>query len=384
MKSKLRKHLRKEVETTEEDRKFGTGWISGIAALITATASFFATVCILFPSLTTTPQLTGIYDKLPVLLLVHAGMLIAFALALLNLVLRRAKVMGFTAIFIVLATNFIGNFQSHVPAVQAGHVYFGLDWFILNVLFTGTLFIPVENLFPLHKAQPLFREEWREDLFYYFISSLMVQVLAFLSLLPSQQILAHTAWTDFRATVGGQPLVLQVIEIMLLTDLVQYWVHRSFHRLPFLWNFHAVHHSAKTLDWMAGARMHFIEILLLRGITVIPMMTLGYAQIAVQAYILIVYAYSTFIHTNIRFSPAWLEKWLVTPRFHHWHHGIEREAIDVNFAIHFPLLDRLFGTHYMPESAWPKGYGIKGHPVPLGYVKQFFYPLVPQKKKKAA
>jgi len=32
------------------------------------------------------------------------------------------------------------------------------------------------------------------------------------------------------------------------------------------------------------------------------------------------------------------------PRFHHWHHGIEEEAIDVNFAIHFPWLDRLFGT----------------------------------------
>ena len=62
---------------------------------------------------------------------------------------------------------------------------------------------------------------------------------------------------------------------MFLTDLVQYWLHRLFHKVPFLWGFHAVHHSAKTMDWMAGARMHFMEIIVLRGTTVIPMFILG-------------------------------------------------------------------------------------------------------------
>jgi sterol desaturase/sphingolipid hydroxylase (fatty acid hydroxylase superfamily) len=70
-----------------------------------------------------------------------------------------------------------------------------------------------------------------------------------------------------------------------------------------------------------------------------------------------------------------VEPLLATPRFHHWHHGEEREAIDVNFAIHFPFLDRLFGTHHMPEARWPKAYGIEGHPVPIGYWKQFLYPF---------
>ena len=55
-----------------------------------------------------------------------------------------------------------------------------------------------------------------------------------------------------------------------------------------------------------------------------------------------------------------LEEIFVVPRFHHWHHGIEREAIDVNFAIHFPFFDKIFGTHHMPEDRWPEGYGIGG------------------------
>ncbi len=52
----------------------------------------------------------------------------------------------------------------------------------------------------------------------------------------------------------------------------------------------------------------------------------------------------------------------------------------MNFAIHFPLYDRLFGTHHMPENQrWPSGYGIGGHPVPKGYLKQFLYPFIRKK-----
>jgi sterol desaturase/sphingolipid hydroxylase (fatty acid hydroxylase superfamily) len=47
----------------------------------------------------------------------------------------------------------------------------------------------------------------------------------------------------------------------------------------------------------------------------------------------------------------------------------------VNFAVHFPLLDRLFGTHYLPNDKWPEGYGIPGHPVPRGYWAQFRHPF---------
>ena len=162
---------------------------------------------------------------------------------------------------------------------------------------------------------------------------------------------------------------------MFFTDLVQYWLHRAFHRVPALWRFHAVHHSAKSMDWIAGARMHFLEIIVLRGVTAIPMFTLGFDPAAIQIYLLIVYFYSAFIHANIGWNLKPVEPLVATPRFHHWHHGEEREAIDVNFAIHFPLFDRLFGTHHMPEGRWPKAYGIKGHPVPVGYWKQFLYPF---------
>jgi sterol desaturase/sphingolipid hydroxylase (fatty acid hydroxylase superfamily) len=187
--------------------------------------------------------------------------------------------------------------------------------------------------------------------------------------------------TEARAWIGALPFAVQFMAIMFLTDFVQYWVHRAFHRIPRLWRFHAVHHSARSMDWMAGARMHFLEIFALRATTVIPMFVLGFSANAMNFYIFVVYLYSTFVHANLNWRFRFIEKLLVTPRFHHWHHGIEDEAVDVNFAIHFPLLDRLFGTYHLPKDQWPSGYGVQGHPVTLGYWKQFKYPFRREKAK---
>ena len=316
-------------------------------------------------------------------LVLQADLLLAFVLALISIILRTNRILGLTAMGATLLASIVGA-SSHGQAggEPASGTLLGLDWFVLNVIFTGLIFIPLERLFPRHKEQPVFRTEWREDLFYYLVSSMMVQILTFLSLSPSMEILAHTQSMSFRGWVAGQPLILQIVEIMFLTDFLQYWVHRAFHKIPWLWNFHAVHHSATTMDWMAGARMHFMEIIVLRAVTVIPMYTLGFRDTALYMYVLLVYVHSTFIHSNVGWNFNWIGKFLVTPRFHHWHHGEEREAIDVNFSIHFPLLDRLFGTFHLPKDQWPKGYGIGGQPVPKGYWRQFWYPLLPKAKSK--
>jgi len=260
-------------------------------------------------------------------------------------------------------------------------LYFGLDFFILNVLFIGFLFIPIEKLFPAKSEQIVLRPEWEEDLFYYLVSSMLVQVLSFLTLAPSNFVNEQVDLSFIHAQISSIPFILQLIAIMIVTDFAQYWLHRLFHQTPFLWRFHAVHHSAKSMDWLAGARMHFLEITVLRGVTATPMFLLGFDPVAIQVYILIVYFYSSFVHANVGWNFSLVERFIVTPRFHHWHHGKEEEAIDVNFAIHFPLYDRLFGTYHMPESRWPKEYGIGGDPVPNGYWKQFLYPFLRDKKQ---
>jgi sterol desaturase/sphingolipid hydroxylase (fatty acid hydroxylase superfamily) len=371
----IRSKILSELEAPRADRPFGTGWIAGTLGLAAAVAGLALVVALKFPDLFATPELKRVtfapWFRFVILFLLVSG----FALAALSMVLRTRKTLGVTTLAITLLATLIGGLRTVTGTADTQGIFLGLDFFILNLVFLGFIFIPLERLFPHRPEQTVFRTEWREDLFYYLVSSMLVQALTFLTLAPSQAILSHSDLTAARALIGSQPLWLQVIEIMILTDFVQYWLHRAFHRVPALWKFHAVHHSAQEMDWIAGARMHFLEVIVLRAVTATPMFVAGFTEVALQTYILIVYVYSSILHSNLRLEPKWLAKVLATPRFHHWHHGIEREAIDVNFAIHFPLFDRLFGTHHMPEERWPSGYGIKGHPVPKGYWRQMLYPF---------
>ncbi len=367
--------VRAELEVPSALRRFGSGWISGVLGVVLGIAGLLLVISLRAPGLLAMPESQPLRDNPWYRIGLHVILLGAFATSALSLVLRKERTLGTCGVAVTLLAAMIGG--SHATAVVAGRapMFLGLDFFVLNVLFTGFLFIPLERFFSHKEEQHIFREEWREDLFYYLVSSLLVQMLTFLTFVPAKTILAWIPMPDVRAWVGALPFVVQFVAIMFLTDLVQYWVHRAFHRLPWLWKFHAVHHSARSLDWMAGARMHFLEILALRSMTVIPMYVLGFSLTAMNAYILLVYIYSTFVHANLNWRFPVVEKFLVTPRFHHWHHGIEREAVDVNFAIHFPLLDRLFGTYHLPKDKWPAGYGVEGHPVPLGYWAQFKYPF---------
>jgi len=283
-------------------------------------------------------------------------------------------VLGATALIVALAATLIGGANVQPAETQSWGIFFGLDFFVVNLLITGFMFAPLERLVPHRRAQRLFRTEWREDLFYYLVSTMFVQVLGFLALAPSTIINDNTSsWQAFRAGVAALPWLVQFVIVLIASDLAQYWYHRLFHKIPFLWGFHAIHHSARSMDWLAGSRMHFVEIILLRSITSLPLFTLGFSPSVMQAYIGFVYVWSSLLHANVGGNFNRLGHWIATPRFHHWHHGLEREAFDVNFAIHFPWLDKLFGTFHLPQDRWPENYGIP-EDVPKNYWGQFLYP----------
>jgi sterol desaturase/sphingolipid hydroxylase (fatty acid hydroxylase superfamily) len=333
-------------------------------------------VALRFPGWFAMPELQMVKEWSGFRGVVHLFLLASYALALLSLLLRPRKALGFTALAIGIVAALLGGANVQPDEARNWGVFFGLDFFLVNLLITGFMFAPLERLFPRHRAQRLFRIEWREDLFYYLISSMLVQIFTYLALAPSTIINANTSnWDAFRAGVAGLPWLVQFVLAVILSDLFQYWYHRLFHKVPFLWGFHAVHHSAKAMDWLAGARMHFVEIVLLRSVTSLPLFTLGFDPSVMQAYVAFVYIYSSVLHANLAGDFNRLGHWVATPRFHHWHHGLEDEAIDVNFAIHLPVLDKIFGTFYFPEGRWPKHYGVP-EDVPNGYWAQLKYPFV--------
>lgn len=373
--------LMHDLESHTEVRRFGSGWLSGFFALLFAIAGFLMVIALRFPDWFATPQLTAVKDWPGFRGFVHLTLLVSYALALLSLLLRPRKVLGATALMIGLGAALLGGANVQPQETRDWGMFFGLDFFVVNLLAAGFMYAPLERAFPHRRTQRLFRPEWREDLFYYLVSSMFVQVLSFLALAPQEFVNAHTSnWDAFRAGVASLPWIVQFLIVLVVSDLAQYWFHRLFHKIPFLWGFHAVHHSAKSMDWLAGSRMHFVEIILLRSVTSLPLFTLGFAPSVMQAYIAFVYVWSGLLHSNVGGDFDRLGHWVATPRFHHWHHGLEREAFDVNFAIHFPFLDKLFGTFHLPKGRWPQNYGIP-EDVPKSYLRQMLYPWTRTGKK---
>ena len=137
------------------------------------------------------------------------------------------------------------------------------------------------------------------------------------------------------------PGLLQFFLAVVVADLAEYFIHLALHKVPFLWRFHAVHHSSKALDWIAGSRSHFVDDTLVRGFILVPLM-LGFSQSIILAYLIFVTLHATWTHCNFGPNAKWLEKYLVMPRYHHWHHTSQKEGIDKNFAIHFPWIDKMF------------------------------------------
>jgi sterol desaturase/sphingolipid hydroxylase (fatty acid hydroxylase superfamily) len=376
MEGSFLKRLGRDLEAPIEARGFGTGWFSGFFALILAIAGLCFVAALRWPEWAGMPELEAARLSGAFRVVVHAVLLLAYALALLSLLLRPRKALGVTALVIALIATILGGAAVRPEETHDWGIFFGIDFFAVNMIATGLMFAPLERIFPRVASQRLFRPEWRDDLFYYLISSMMVQLITFLALAPSSYVNANVGWlAGTRATISGLPWIVQFVLAMLLTDLAQYWFHRLFHRIPFLWGFHAVHHSATSMDWLAGARMHFVEIVLLRGVTSLPLLTLGFLPSVMQAYIGLVYVWSSLVHANLGGDFNRLGQWLVVPRFHHWHHAIDAEGVDKNFAIHFPLYDRIFGTYYLPDGAWPSGYGVP-EKVPHGYLAQMRYPFV--------
>ncbi|ODT00926.1 MAG: sterol desaturase [Erythrobacter sp. SCN 62-14] len=366
--------LMRDLEAPVEVRRFGSGWFAGFFALLFAVSGFAMVVALRFPAVLTTPELQIVRDWPGFRAAIHALLLTSHALALLSLLLRPRKVLGMSALMIGLGAALLGGAKVQGADTQGWGLFFGLDFFIVNLLASGFMFAPLERFAPHRREQRLFRQEWREDLFYFLVSSMFVQVLAFLTLAPSQIVNANTSnWEAFRAAVASLPWVVQFLIVLVASDFLQYWYHRLFHQVPFLWGFHAIHHSARSMDWLAGSRMHLVEVILLRAVTSLPLFTLGFSASVMQAYLGFIYVWSSLLHANVGGNFNQLGAWVATPRFHHWHHGLEREAFDVNFAIHFPWIDRLFGTYHLPKDRWPENYGIP-EDVPHGYGGQFLYP----------
>ncbi|RAZ71383.1 sterol desaturase family protein [Mesorhizobium atlanticum] len=253
-----------------------------------------------------------------------------------------------------------------------------MDVFSLKpLLICALIFIPLERVLTL-RPQKILRRGIFTDLIYATCNGAAVNLLLGMMAVPLINAAAFFAPASVTQALGGQSLWLQVLEIVVLTDLGVYAVHRTFHAVPFLWRFHSIHHGVEEMDWLAAFHTHPFEQIITKSIILIPVFVLGFSTEAIYLYFVIYTGQALLIHSNVKlnFGPL---RWLIaSPQFHHWHHAGERAAYDKNFAGQLAIIDLLFGTFRVPGSSTPSKYGVDA-PIPRNFFGQLGYPMVPRK-----
>ncbi len=263
-----------------------------------------------------------------------------------------------------------------IPAGFVGDVLRLAAWLVLLM----AIFVPLERLFGLHPSKIL-RKQVGVDLAWFFINSLLPAVLIAIPLSLLARALSGLDPGGLYSAVAALPFGVKLLAAFVINDVGTYWGHRATHAFPFLWRFHAIHHSAEHLDWLVNTRAHPFDLVFTRLAGLSGVYLLGFAGMtgnrldpAVAIVTVAGTVWSFFIHANVRIRLGPLE-WLVsTPAFHHWHHTNDHHR-DHNFAAIFPAIDWIFGTSWIPKH-WPPVYGVD-QKVPSTLTGQMLDPLAP-------
>ena len=141
---------------------------------------------------------------------------------------------------------------------------------------------------------------------------------------------------------------MSLVVAFLMLDFLHYAAHRCQHALPWLWRFHALHHSDPDVDVTTSVRHHPIEYLIAAGFYWLAVLALGIPVIVVTSHALAVFTAAVITHGNIR-VPEWLDRALqpvlITLDLHLVHHSMVNDEANSNFGAVFSVWDRLFGTY---------------------------------------
>jgi sterol desaturase/sphingolipid hydroxylase (fatty acid hydroxylase superfamily) len=242
---------------------------------------------------------------------------------------------------------------------------------VAGLVVLGLFLVPLERAVPLRRQRVL-RPGLLTDLTHLLVNGILVAAATVVLVLVAAVPLTPLGRLDLESTLPGPASVALAVLAALLGA---YWGHRLTHQVPLLWRFHAVHHSIEHMDWVASGRLHPLDAAFTQACAAVPLVALGFQSGAFAGVAVLVTVLAIFQHANVRLRFP-VVRWIVpTPEWHHWHHATDPAARDTNFGL--PLIDKVFGTAYLPRDRRPSSFGILD-PVPTdAYLSHLRYPFAP-------
>lgn len=165
----------------------------------------------------------------------------------------------------------------------------------------------------------------------------------------------------------GWPVWLQAVLMILVVDLLRYWLHRAAHENDTLWRLHSVHHSVRQLYWLNTARFHFIEKTMQMMLDSLPFLLMAVDPVVLSLYYI---AYATngfFQHCNIDVRYGILNYIVGSAETHRWHHSrIPRES-NANYGNTVIVWDLVFGTWFLPREGSVQALGLQDPSYPKSF-----------------
>lgn len=216
------------------------------------------------------------------------------------------------------------------------------------------------------------------DYSYFFLSNMIKVLLIYPIVLSAKNVALGTSlylvdnFGYIRVSMNYELiLVLYTLTLFIVSDFTRYLLHRLLHTIPFLWEFHKVHHSAKVLTPMTFYRVHPIENFLFgfRYALTIGCVTgvfiyffgsrIGIVEVIGVNVLLFVFSIlgSNLRHSHIKLTyPTWLEKILISPYMHQIHHSTK--YYNKNFGGYLSIWDNLFNSLQLSKYTTTIKFGI--------------------------
>ncbi len=284
----------------------------------------------------------------------------------------------------IFKNSYQGYFNYLISEITSFHwenYFYGL--IIVSLLVWG-----LEIVFPWRKNQKIFRKEFWLDLFYMFFNFFLLNLIVLI-------FLSNTAETLFNDTLGlldlnvanfqlldlnALPFGVGLFIFFVISDFVQWNTHRLLHRIPFLWNFHKLHHSVKEMGFAAHLRYHWMEPIVYKSILYIPLAIIGGFQVEQVA---IVHFFSLTVghlnHANLGWDYGILKYVFNNPKMHIWHHAKvlpEDKKHGANYGLTLSIWDYLFKTDHIPHNGKDIELGFdEDEKYPKSFIKQEGYPF---------
>ncbi len=283
----------------------------------------------------------------------------------------------------VIADSYAGyaNYLIHEVAYPSWHNYF---WWLVGISLVVWM---LEIMVPWRSSQSHFRKDFWLDGFYMFFNFFLFSLIGYNAISN----VAAQAFNDFLHLFGIENLVAiqiqswpgwaQLLLMFVLADFIQWNIHKILHRVPWMWEFHKVHHSVEEMGFAAHLRFHWMETIIYKTIQYVPLAMIGFGLKDFFIVHIISVAIGHLNHSNLNITYGPLKYVLNNPAMHIWHHAKTLpDPRGVNYGISLSMWDYAFGTAYLPRSGRNEKLGFPGDEnFPRTFLRQILH--TPKKSK---